>query len=144
MKNPSFVLPTIVSPATATQSAPMRSLYPNMTSGVEPTQFQPISAQHFCAYLNVTVVPGIDTVLLQLEEYNPATGVWTDVPGGATLAQIATGLIRLLCGVDVTEVAASTTLRVLNQPVPAIWRIKIVHSGAGSFTYTLSIAVGQP
>ena len=102
---------------------------------------QPIDVDGLTAYLNVTVVPGVDTVLLKLQEQIPATGTWVDVPGAATLAQVATGLIKLIVGPGIATVAPSVSLDVLASYLPPAWRLQIVHSGAGSFTYSLDVCL---
>lgn len=104
------------------------------------TQTQPevtnFSANGITAYLNITVVPGVDTVLLRLEEKDPLTGVWTPVT--ATLAQVATGMVILKCMPGVAAVAAAASGVVTPAVLPHRWRLVVVHSGAGSFTYSVS------
>lgn len=89
------------------------------------------------AYLNVTAVPGIDTVQLVLEEQDPASGTWTQVC--ATLPQVATGMIKLKVKQAIAVAAATVSLVQSQDTMPAIWRLRVVHSGAGNFTYSLGV-----
>ena len=59
------------------------------------------------AYLNITAVPGTDTVQLVLEEQDPASGVWSQV--AATTPTAATGMVRMKVKPSITAVAASAT-----------------------------------
>lgn len=90
-------------------------------------------------YLNVTAVPGVDTVQLVLEEQDPTSGVWSTV--AAQTATAATGMVRLKIKPDVVAVAASTSGITVQDVFPAIWRIRVVHSAASNFTYSLGCAL---
>lgn len=126
----------------ATQTVdPQDILRPNTTGGVEPSPPPPVNAINLIAYLNVTAVPGVDTILLKVQELEPVSQAWVDIPGWATLAQVATGLIRLEIGMTSTPVAASASGLILRNVLPPNWRFQIVHSGAGNFTYSLAVAV---
>lgn len=89
-------------------------------------------------YLNVTAVPGVDTVQLVLEEQDPTSGVWSQV--AATTATAVTGMVRMKIKPAIAGVAASTTGVQVQDIMPAIWRVRVVHSGAGNFTYSLGFA----
>lgn len=91
------------------------------------------------AYLNVTAVPGVDTVQLVLEEQDPASGVWSQV--AATLATAVTGMVRLKIKQAIAAIAASTTQVQVQDTLPPIWRLRVVHSAASNFTYSLGIAL---
>lgn len=129
-------LPSAVRTATTTFDP---STLAGFTRGPGIAPIQPLDFDMFIAYLNITVVPGADTVLLKLQEQEPITGTWFDVPGGATLAQVATGLVTMRVGPGITNVAASVTALVLNTILPAFWRLQVVHSAASNFTYSLSV-----
>lgn len=87
------------------------------------------------AYLNVTSVPGTDTVQLVLEEQDPASGTWSQI--AATTATAATGLVKLKLKQAIAAVAATTTLVQVQDTMPAIWRLRVIHSAASNFTYSL-------
>lgn len=106
---------------------------PVFSSGINP------EASGIIAYLNVTAVPGVQTVQLVLEEQDPASGVWSTV--AATLATVATGMVRLKIKQAIAAINASITQVQVQDTLPPIWRLRVVHSGAGAFTYSLGIAL---
>lgn len=93
------------------------------------------------AHLNITAVPGVDTVLLQLQEQDPISGVWVTL--AATLAQVATGLVILKVGVGISAIAAAANIVVVNQKLPYSWRLNVVHSAATSFIYSLGYVISK-
>lgn len=94
-----------------------------------------LNASSLTAYLNVTAVPGTDTVLLQLQEQDPVSGTWVTI--AATSAQVATGLIVLKIGPSIAAIAATVAAVGVNQLLPHKWRLNVVHSAASNFTYSL-------
>lgn len=94
-----------------------------------------------CAYLNVTAVPTVETLILKIQEQNPISGAWSDVAGMATSAQAASGQIKLKVFPGIVAVAPGVTIVQVPDILPPIWRIVVVHSAAGSFTYSLAVAV---
>lgn len=92
-------------------------------------------ASGIIAWLNVTAVPGVDTVQLVLEERDPASGAWTQVT--ATTATAVTGMVKLKLKQAIAAVAATTTGVQAQDTLPGTWRLRVVHSGAGNFTYSL-------
>jgi len=100
-----------------------------------------MSADTLTAYLNVTAVPGVDTVLLQLQEQDPVSGTWVTL--AATLAQAATGLIVLKVGPGISAIAAAVAAVAVNQVLPHKWRLNVVHSAGTSFTYSLGFVTSK-
>lgn len=96
-------------------------------------------ASGLIAYLNVTAVPGIDTVQLVLEEQDPASGVWSTV--AATTATTLTGMVKLKIKQAIVAVAASVTGIQVQDTLPALWRLRVVHSAASNFTYSLGVVL---
>ena len=105
---------------------------------VPPNPMVP-DASGLVAYLNVTAVPGTDTVQLVLEEQDPVSLVWSTV--AATTATAVTGMVRLKIKPSITAVAATTTGVTVQDVLPAIWRIRVVHSAGSNFTYSLGLVV---
>ena len=70
---------------------------------------------------------------------DPASLVWSQVT--ATLVTTATGLVKMKVKPSITAVAASITGVVVQDQLPAIWRIRVVHSAAGSWTYSLGVVL---
>jgi hypothetical protein len=93
-------------------------------------------ASGIIAYLNVTAVPGTDTVQLVLEEIDPLSGVVAQI--AATTATTVTGLVRLKLKQAITAIAPSVTQVQAQDTLPANWRLRVVHSAASNFTYSLS------
>ena len=91
------------------------------------------------AYLNVTAVPGVDTIQLVLEEQDSVSGVWSTIT--ATTPTTVTGMVRLKVKQAIAAIAASTTQVQLQDTLPGIWRLRVAHSGAGNFTYSLGIVL---
>ena len=102
-------------------------------TGAEQTNFH---CNGITVYCNVTAVPGADTVLLQLQEKDPESGVWTTI--AATSAQVATGMIIMKVMPNVAAVAAAVTGITAVITLPHRFRVNVVHSGAGNFSYSLS------
>jgi len=106
---------------------------PIFSTGINP------EVSGIIAYLNVTAVPGTDTVQLVVEEQDPASGAWSTV--AATTATAATGLVKLKIKQAITAIAATTTLVQVQDTLPAIWRVKVVHSAGTNFTYSLGVVL---
>lgn len=96
-------------------------------------------ASGLAAYLNVTVVPGVDTVQLVLEEQDPVSGVWSQVC--ATTATAATGMVRMKVKPAIIAVAATVTGITVQDVMPGIWRLRVVHSAGTNFTYSLGVVL---
>ena len=124
---------------TATQIIPGRTLIdPAYGTGLSGNGINP-EASGIIAYLNVTAAPGVETLQLILEEQDPVSGVWSTV--AATTATTATGMVRLKVKQAIVGIAASTTQVQLQDTLPAIWRVRVVHSASGSWTYSLGIVL---
>lgn len=96
-------------------------------------------ASGLVAYLNVTVAPGVETLQLVLEEQDPASGVWSQV--AASTASAVTGMVRLKCKPSITAVAPSTSGVTVQDILPGTWRLRVVHSAAGNWTYSVGVVV---
>lgn len=105
----------------------------NYRSGINP------EAGGIIVYLNITVVPGVDTVQLAIEEQDPASGNWSTIV--STLPIAVTGLVKLKLKQAIAVIAATTTLVQAQDTLPAEWRVRVIHSGVGNFTYSLGATV---
>jgi hypothetical protein len=131
--------PLVSAVRNATQILAGRTLIdPNYGIGLSGNGINP-EVSGIIAYLNVTVVPGVDTVQLVLEEQDPASGVWS--PVAATTATAVTGLVKLKVKQAITAIAATTTQVQVQDTLPAIWRVRVVHSAGSNFTYSLGIVL---
>lgn len=85
------------------------------------------------AVLDVTVVPGIDTVTLIIEGKDQASGKYFTILSAAARVATGTDVLTIYPGIAVAvNVSASDTL-------PDIYRARVAHSAATSFTYSLSL-----
>lgn len=85
------------------------------------------------AVLDVTAVPGIDTVQLVIENKDPVSGKYVQVLAAA--ARVATGTDTL----TVYPGGAVTANVSANDSIADTYRIRVVHSAATSFTYSVSV-----
>lgn len=96
-----------------------------------------IAYKGYIFYLNISAVPGGDTVKIQLQEQDPLSGTWTTVVQTNVQVNIAMVTLRQYAGGP--EIAASATEVVTGRVISNKVRAKVVHSGAGNFTYSLSV-----
>ena len=82
--------------------------------------------------MNITAVPGVDTVTLNIQGQDPVSGTWYTIVSSA--AAVATGLVKLMVG----RVASAANVAV-NELLPDRYRVTVTHSAATSFTYSISV-----
>lgn len=85
--------------------------------------------------LDVTVVPGGDTITLSIESKDPASGNYTTLLTGAAIS--TTGTRRYVLYPGVGAVANQLVSDILSRT----WRVKVTHSAGTSFTYSVGYAV---
>ena len=84
------------------------------------------------AILDVTAVPGTDTVQLVIEGKDPQSGKYYTLLSAAARSTAGTDVLTIGPGVaTVANVSAAGV-------VPSIYRTRVVHSAGTSFTYSLS------
>lgn len=82
--------------------------------------------------MNVTAAPGVDTITLNIQGRDPASGAFYTIVSSA--AVVATGMVKLMVGrVSVVANVAA------NELIPDQYRVTVTHSAAGSFTYSISV-----
>ena len=93
------------------------------------------------ASLDVTAVPGTDTVQLVLEE-NVGTDIagvrtdrWVQIPGAACSARVAAGTDVLTVYPGIAAIANQA----VNYAPASRVRLRVVHSAASAFTYGLRL-----
>jgi hypothetical protein len=93
-----------------------------------------VPGNHGCiAILNVTAVPGADTVTLSIEAKDPVSGTYYTVLAAAA---------RSTTGIDVLQVQPGGVVTAnvsANASLPDVYRVKVTHSAGSSFTYSASI-----
>lgn len=77
-------------------------------------------------FLNITAVPGVQTITMQVQGKDPLSSNYITIVSGA--AQVATGISAIV-------------LSPFNGVLPRTFRINIVHSGAGNFTYSVGYSL---
>lgn len=81
--------------------------------------------------VDVTAVPGVDTVTFRIQGKDPASGKWYDILVSAAI--LATGTTRLSVYPGITETASVADSDFL----PVVWRVQADHSAATNFTYSV-------
>ena len=102
------------------------------TSSADQTNY---NGQAVAVSVNVTVVPGIETLTVTIEAKDPVSGTYTAVL--TSTAIVATGMVRLRVGTDITAVANLAAADVLGRT----WRVTVTPSASGSFTYSVGYDV---
>ena len=82
---------------------------------------------------SVTAVPGVDTVQLVIEGRDPASGAYYTMLQAA--ARVATGTDVLTIAPGITAAANVSAA----DSLPDVYRVRVAHSAASSFTYSLSV-----
>jgi hypothetical protein len=85
------------------------------------------------AILNVTAVPGVDTVQLVIEGKDPVSGVYFTVLQAAARAGAGTDVLTVYPGITVTANVSAADL------LPDTYRVRVVHSAGTNFTYSVSV-----
>ena len=94
------------------------------------------NARGIVAILNITAVPGVDTIQLLFLEVDPVSGT--------SLFQIGTNPVQIATGVfsfAMYPAAMAGRTNQTNAILPRTFRIRITHSGAGSFTYSVGASL---
>ena len=85
------------------------------------------------AVLDVTAVPGVDTVQLVIENKDPASGKYVQVLAAAARAATGTDTLTIYPG---ETVAANVSA---NDIIADVYRVRVVHSAGTNFTYSVSV-----
>lgn len=89
------------------------------------------SSHGLIVVLNITAVPGVDTITPTVQGKDPVSGSYYTLLAGA--AQVATGTIILR--VNPSMIAVANT--VAADMIPRTWRVSMAHSAASNFTYSV-------
>ena len=99
------------------------------TSSADQTNY---NGQAVAVTINMTAVPGIETVTPAIEAKDPISGVYTAILTGTAI--VATSTVRLRVGTDIAAAANLAAADVLGRT----WRVTMTHSASGSFTYSVA------
>ncbi len=89
------------------------------------------SARGIVLIVDVTAVPGIDTVTPKIQGKDPASGKYYDILVGAVIVAGSTVVLRIYPGL---VAAANLTV---SDILPRDWRFVMTHSAGSNFTYTV-------
>ena len=81
--------------------------------------------------IDVTAVPGTDTVTFTIEGKDQASGKYYTLLASAALVATGTVVLRVYPGLAVAVNASA------NAVLPRTWRVKVEHSAATDFTYSV-------
>lgn len=81
--------------------------------------------------IDITAVPGGDTVTFNVEGLDPASGKWYSILSSTALVGIGTTVLRIYP--SLTAAANATA----NSVLPCAWRVRPSHSGSGAFVYSV-------
>jgi len=101
------------------------------TLSAEQTSY---NARGVIVWIYVSAVPGGDTVALNVHAKDPVSGAFANWLRGGAVAGLGNYDYVVYPGV------VDTTAEVHGEqamPIPRSWRIQVVHSGAGNFTYSV-------
>ena len=85
--------------------------------------------------IDVTVVPGVDTVTPKIEGYDETSGKYYDILIGVPIAATGLTIIKVYPGT-----VASPNVQA-NDVLPAAWRVTMTHSAATNFTYSVGASL---
>lgn len=80
--------------------------------------------------VDMTVVPGVDTVTPKIQGKDPVSGKYYDILAGAAIVATSTVVLRVYPGITVAANLAVSDL------LPRTWRLFMDHSAATNFTYS--------
>ena len=83
--------------------------------------------------LDVTAVPGVDTVQLVVENKDPASGKYFQVLAAAARVATGTDTLTIMRGGPATANIAA------NDEIADTYRARVLHSAGTSFTYSVSV-----
>jgi hypothetical protein len=123
---------------------PFEQLFPSGARSVTQISEQrgrlhgPMLPPQLTAVLDVTAVPGGDSVSLVVDAFDPRRGQYMPLFRCAARTAIGKDVLHLAegCPLLAPATAAGTVLH-SGGAVLALFRVRVEHSGAGAFTYSL-------
>lgn len=83
--------------------------------------------------IDMTAVPGVDTVTFAIEGKDPASGKWYAILASAAIVAVSTVVLRVFPGATVTANVSA------NAMLPRAWRVVATHSAGTNFTYSVGV-----
>ena len=91
-----------------------------------------VNARGLHLVTNVTAVPGGDTITPVIQGWDETADIYYDILVGAPISTIGINVIKVYPGLQPSPNA------IANDILPYEWRVQMIHSGAGSFTYSMA------
>jgi hypothetical protein len=83
--------------------------------------------------IDMTAVPGVDTVTFTLEGQDGVSGKWYTIIASTAIVAVSTVLLRAYPGLTASANA------VVSDVLPCAFRVRATHSAASNFTYTVGV-----
>lgn len=87
--------------------------------------------------LRCTVAPGGETLAMNVYALDPVSGANCGIAAFATILSGATGTPRMIVYPGAVETIAMASVHVQGLPLPREYKIEIVHSASGDWTYSV-------
>lgn len=81
--------------------------------------------------IDVTVVPGIDTITPKIEGVDPTSGQYYDILVGVPIISTGVTVLKICPGIY-----GSPNMQA-NDMLPTTWRVTLTHSASTNFTYSV-------
>lgn len=85
--------------------------------------------------IDMTVVPGVDTVTPKIEGYDALSGKYYDLLVGTALVATGTVVLKIYPGIAASANASASDI------LPDAWRVTMTHSAATNFTYSVAASL---
>ena len=93
-----------------------------------------VADAHGCiVILDVTAVPGVDTVQLTIENKDPVSGKYVTILSAVARSTTGTDVLQVQPGGPVTANVSA------NASLAQDYRIRVIHSAGTNFTYSVSV-----
>ncbi|HYD33802.1 MAG TPA: hypothetical protein VEA39_04465 [Methylophilaceae bacterium] len=100
----------------------------NSTPDQEGDQFDGIHV-----IVDVTAVPGTDTVTPSIQGRDPVSGKYYDLLVGSAISAVGTVVLKVGQGIAAAANLAAADI------VPSSWRVVLTHSAGTNFTYSVGL-----
>lgn len=87
--------------------------------------------------IDVTAVPGVDTVTPKIQGKDELSGKYYDILTGAAIVGVSTVVLKVYPGITV---AANVSV---SDILPKTWRVVMTHSAGSNFTYSVGASLIQ-
>lgn len=102
----------------------------------QSADFTNMNARGVSIILNITAVPGVQTITLNVEAKDTLAGVYQTLAFSSAISATGVHIVQVFPGA--VETGALTNLYVQGVPLPRTWRVNMTHSGGGNFTYSVT------